>query len=159
VIRLFDTATWKQLGLTLRGHALTITKIRFSHNDQWLLSVSRDRTWRLWEKDTESYRFVASSKSHSRIIWDCCWGVDDAFFATASRDKTVKVWHVGSASQCNVAATLKFDEAVTAITAGHVSNPMRHVLAVGLENGQIFIYTAQAPDVQNWASSLSLSSE
>jgi WD40 repeat protein len=50
VIRLYDTKSWKPVGSILAGHALTITSMKFSSNDRWLLSVSRDRTWRLFEK-------------------------------------------------------------------------------------------------------------
>lgn len=46
---MYDTRTWKRTGTVLAGHALTITKLTFSHDDRWLLSVSRDRTWHLYE--------------------------------------------------------------------------------------------------------------
>ena len=50
IIRLFETETWKPVGIPLVGHALTITSVRFSSDDRWILSASRDRTWRLFEK-------------------------------------------------------------------------------------------------------------
>lgn len=49
VIRLYDTKTWKPVGNVLDGHALTITSICFSPDDSKIVSVSRDRTWRLYE--------------------------------------------------------------------------------------------------------------
>lgn len=50
VIRLYDTATWQQIHPPLAGHTLTITKIVFSPDGQFILSCSRDRTWRLFRK-------------------------------------------------------------------------------------------------------------
>jgi elongator complex protein 2 len=49
VVRLYDTTTWRAHGPPLAGHALTVTRITFSPDDRYLLSVSRDRTWRLFE--------------------------------------------------------------------------------------------------------------
>ncbi|CAG8763760.1 8144_t:CDS:2, partial [Cetraspora pellucida] len=93
IIRLYNTATWKELtNGSLKSHSLTITKIRFSHSDKLILSVSRDRTWSLFEKcegnQATPYKFITKNKAHARIIWDCSWSHDDLLFATASRDKT-----------------------------------------------------------------------
>lgn len=123
LIRVYSTETWQPVGVPLEGHSLTITKLAFSppslqdtEADRWLLSVSRDRTWNVYERasaDGEgafhvpcssfargtdrvsmyaepTYRRAANAKSHARIIWDACWGEDATFFATASRDKTVR---------------------------------------------------------------------
>ena len=95
VIRFYSSATWKPVGAVLGGHALTITKLRFSGSDEWLVSVSRDRTWRVWRRKEGAgegeYKAAGASKSHARIVWDACWAGDDEFFATASRDKTVSL--------------------------------------------------------------------
>lgn len=49
VVRVYDTEKWQLFGRVLEGHSLTVTRIAFSPNDQFVLSVSRDRTWRLFE--------------------------------------------------------------------------------------------------------------
>ncbi|KAM0747952.1 WD40 repeat-like protein [Meredithblackwellia eburnea MCA 4105] len=143
VIRLYEAETWKPVGKILEGHQLTITSMRFSRDDRWLLSVSRDRTWRLFERVDGVYQPAANSKSHARIIWDACWAENDGFFATASRDKTVKIWSQGSEDQkWTNASTLKFDEAATAVASTIIENPSRHLLAVGLENGHVHFFTS-----------------
>ncbi|GAA5979745.1 hypothetical protein JCM5350_002033 [Sporobolomyces pararoseus] len=150
LIRLFDTRTWLPVrteGGVLEGHSLTITKLEFSRDDKWLLSVSRDRSWRVYEKKNEKelgYRLVATGeKAHARIIWDACWSADGSFFATASRDKTAKIWtRKESDSTWESSQILKFDEAATSIANTYLPAQQLHLLSVGLENGQIHLYTS-----------------
>ncbi|GAA5904082.1 hypothetical protein JCM6882_003820 [Rhodosporidiobolus microsporus] len=162
VIRLYNTDTWRPVGDVLTGHALTITRLAFSSGeedltrDRWLLSVGRDRTWRIYERDEGKgvgfYRPLADApKAHSRIIWDACWAADSSFFATASRDKTVKIWTssppAASSSSWSWSSTLKFAEAATSVAATLVSTPeggAQHALAVGLENGEVRVFTSSA---------------
>ena len=120
MIRLYDASTWKELPNPLQSHTLTVTKTKFSHNDKYLLTVSRDRIWSIFERcdegiyykipfntsfqekiltihkyvyiGTTPYKFVTKNKAHSRIIWDCSWSHNDTLFATGSRDKTVCVF-------------------------------------------------------------------
>ncbi|GJJ07345.1 hypothetical protein Clacol_001546 [Clathrus columnatus] len=146
VLRVYHTDNWRLLGEPLSGHKLTITRTRFSPNDTMLLSVSRDRTWRLFKEDPDRKCFVslASAKAHERIIWDCAWIVEpEAYgFATASRDKTVKIWKPRDSSHLNWEAvqTLSFPEAVTSIDFSPALNDGRRRLAIGLEDGSILIY-------------------
>lgn len=89
-----------------------MTRIAFSPDDQLVLTVSRDRTWRLFHREESGWAIfffvvcklfltwgappigyvpIAVDKSHARIIWDCSWAPDGRAFATASRDKTVEL--------------------------------------------------------------------
>ncbi|EGO01970.1 hypothetical protein SERLA73DRAFT_27786, partial [Serpula lacrymans var. lacrymans S7.3] len=49
VIRVYEADTWQLYGLPLEGHALTVTRISFSPDNRFILTVSRDRSWRLFE--------------------------------------------------------------------------------------------------------------
>ena len=48
-IRLWDTSSWKQVGV-LPHHTLTVTQLAFSSGGDRLLAVSRDRCWSLWKQ-------------------------------------------------------------------------------------------------------------
>lgn len=43
-----DANTWKEMQ-KLRGHSLTVTQLEFSPDNQFLLSVGRDRRWTLFK--------------------------------------------------------------------------------------------------------------
>lgn len=148
VIRLFDTTNWQQLPEPLKYHNLTITRLRFSPDDKYLLSVSRDRTYALWEKDPENktagYKLsYADPKAHSRIIWDCAWLPDSTGFATAGRDKSVKLWRKSVEGKWEMKTQVKFDQPVTAIDI----NPVNQKLAVGLDNGALSIHSIESDTI------------
>ncbi|CAG8496848.1 7052_t:CDS:10 [Funneliformis mosseae] len=152
VIRLYDTSTWKELPNPLQSHTLTVTQTKFSHNDKYLLTVSRDRMWSIFERydeGTTPYKFVTKNRAHARIIWDCSWSHDDTLFATGSRDKTVKIWTQimeQEQIQWKCIFVIKLQEAVTAIDFAPILINQRYLLAIGLENGKIIIY--QSDDEQ-----------
>ncbi|TFK75974.1 WD40 repeat-like protein [Pluteus cervinus] len=140
VIRIYDTQKFHPVGEPLVGHALTITRIAFSPDDNFILSVSRDRSWRLFERQpTGEYAPITSDKSHARIIWDCAWAKEGDVFATASRDKLVKIWAPGDKKLWSLVATIKLDAAATAVDFAPVQDGQRR-LAIGLETGEILIY-------------------
>jgi elongator complex protein 2 len=53
-VHIYDTEHFRPFGKPLEGHTLTVTRISFSPDDQLVLTVSRDRTWRLFNKEEES---------------------------------------------------------------------------------------------------------
>lgn len=61
VVRVYHSETWQLVGQPLEGHSLTVTRIAFSPDDRYVLSVSRDRTWRLFELNNEkgTINFIA----------------------------------------------------------------------------------------------------
>ncbi|KAI8887665.1 WD40 repeat-like protein [Backusella circina FSU 941] len=155
VVRLFDTEKWKEAKNGINAHTLTATRVRFSHNGRWLLSVSRDRLWSISERNESDpdtpYKLVAKNKAHARIIWDCSWSHDDRFFITGSRDKTVKIWsHTPDNKNWTCVATIKCTEAVTAVDFAPALVDDKYVVALGLENGHIQLLSSVDNEANEW---------
>ncbi len=95
VIRLYETQHWREIKPSLTAHNLTVTRLRFSHDDRFLLSVGRDRQWFLFRRDEQDQRRYANvssnPKGHSRMLLDATWALAEngRIFATAGRDKLV----------------------------------------------------------------------
>jgi len=151
VVRVYETDRWQPVGQPLQGHSLTVTRIAFSPDDRYILTVSRDRSWRLFETQSDSgFAPVAADKTHSRIIWDCAWAQEGDVFATASRDKTVRIWcSEGDGRKWTSAAILKTPEAATAVAFTPRENTKR-LLAVGTETGEITIYSNDSTSISDW---------
>lgn len=156
---LWDTSTWKQIQ-KLPSHQLTVTQMKFSPNKRWLLTVSRDRRWTLFENDQSSgdgavcnYKLLATADKkngiHSRIIWTCDWTHDSKYFATGSRDAKVVAWQPTdndsgtSLKNYGALSTLELtkNDSVTAIAFGAQKASNDYLAAIGLETGHIHICT------------------
>ena len=132
----------KKLVKTLDGCTLTIVQISFSPNDNFLLTVSRDRSWNLYVKKDNSYEFYQNLKNaHKRIIWCCSWSFDEKYFITGSRDKYISIWSQDDKNKFKKYATLENKEPVTAIEFIDKSfnNGDSYAFIVGFESGKISI--------------------
>ncbi|GFG28391.1 hypothetical protein Cfor_06228 [Coptotermes formosanus] len=177
-IIIWDTSTWKQTQ-RLASHQLTVTQMAFSPDDRFLLSVSRDRRWSLFQlEDNElgakSYRLVSSTDKktgvHSRIIWCCSWTRDSRYFITGSRDGKVAVWGHQSATSETESPLGQYtltskplelpNQSVTALAVAPVKiAPLVYLVAVGLENGCINMYkwsSISGESGDNWQTCLQL---
>lgn len=139
----------------------------FSPDSNKLLSVSRDRTWSLFEYDVNTNSFIMISKSdkrtgiHARIIWCCAWTHDSIYFATGSRDGKLVIW--GENDQCNdkISYCAKTDPLIVpdksftavAFAPTLINNcNSSYLLAVGADCGNIALYKWSNKDksVETW---------
>lgn len=143
VIRIFDSQSWQELKPNLKLHNLTVTRVKFSPDDKYLLTVSRDRQYGIWERNFKDNTFElvnCNPKAHTRIIWDCSWSPlgFGRFFFTCSRDKSIKVWKMIE-GKVELVTTTKFDAPVTSIDVHKKVVSGKVIVAVGLEDGSILI--------------------
>ncbi|KAG5716522.1 putative elongator complex protein 2 [Termitomyces sp. T112] len=151
VVRVYDTTKYQPVGQPLSGHSLTVTRIAFSPDGNFVLSVSRDRSWRLFRaRESGGFIPIAADKSHGRIIWDCAWASEGDVFATASRDKTVKIWEQQQANKWIAVYTIKTSSPATAVAFAPGGTHHRRRLAIGLETGEIFVYSALTTSTAPW---------
>ncbi|KAL8943955.1 MAG: hypothetical protein Q9216_000768 [Gyalolechia sp. 2 TL-2023] len=144
VIRLFETKDWRALRPPLTAHSLTVTSLRFSSDDRYLLSTGRDRQWAVFERDEVDrfmFHFKAKNpKAHSRMILSACWApnIVGKTFITAGRDKTCKIWDL---AKTDTEATVTIT-ASAPVTAVDVLDPLESmlVLAAADEDGGVTIY-------------------
>ncbi|ODH48134.1 hypothetical protein GX48_05729 [Paracoccidioides brasiliensis] len=164
VIRLYDAASssWREIRPPLTAHSLTITCLRFSADDMFLVSVGRDRQWAVSRRVEEGGEgegqsgpvfklLCANPKGHSRMILSASWapmvegaGAGKRIFATAGRDKTVKLWVQGQdqdQESFTCKATMTLSSPVTAVDfLPVVVGQGWFFLAVGLDTGRLSIH-------------------
>jgi elongator complex protein 2 len=127
----------------LDGHTLTIVQIEFSHDDKYLLTVSRDRSWCLYEKTNEPilYKLIHIEKeAHGRIIWGCSWTPDSSLFITGSRDKFLKVWEKEGDTFVNK-HSFEFEDSVTSVNIIPRKINNQFISILGFESGNIELYS------------------
>ncbi|KAL8642683.1 MAG: hypothetical protein Q9228_000651 [Teloschistes exilis] len=145
VIRLFKTKDWREIKPPLAAHSLTVTRLRFTGDDQYLLSTGRDRQWAVFERDgaiPQVFKLKAkNSKAHSRMILGACWApvTAERIFVTGGRDRTCKIWDLQKPDN-QLANTISESAPVTAVDM--VPRPVQGmlVLAVATETGDVVIY-------------------
>lgn len=141
--------------------------MKFSPNNQYLLSVSRDRRWTLFENKSSNTSSVAKSnfeliaktnkdnQIHNRIIWACDWSSDSKLFCTTSRDGKAIIWHKtntitdSSLKEWKSLSCLELKgESITAVSfhlnytkqSKENSQHDKYLIALGFETGKISIY-------------------
>ncbi|CAF2099888.1 unnamed protein product [Rotaria magnacalcarata] len=151
-IILWNTNTWKP-AVRLVVHQLTVVRMVFSNDGRYLLSVSRDRSWSLFDVDESDFqarlhkRISSNNPYHKRIIWTCSFSHDDKYFITGARDQQIHVWRVKEKSDNDNEQPceknyLKLNDSVTAVTfASHLIQNDKYFVVAGLDNGSIFLYT------------------
>ena len=161
-IILWDAKTWRVVQ-RLSGPTLTVTQIEFSPCGKYLLCVSRDRTWHLFQENKDNAaeeRFfpVANTDKktsiHQRLIWACSWSYDSKYFATGSRDKKIAIWSKQKSDESNLQASclkeygmackvpLVLESSVTALAFSKFScekSDSMYLIAAGLEVGKIAV--------------------
>lgn len=74
------------------GHTEAVSAVCFGKkNDNWIFSVSQDKTLKMWEFSENSLKVKFTEKAHDKDINGIGISPNDKLVATASQDKTIKV--------------------------------------------------------------------
>jgi len=92
-IRLINFQTGEVVAL-LRGHSDVIFGLKFSPDGNRLISVSADKTARIWNVLTQ--RTIHIFKGHTDFIFGVAFSPDGNLAVTASNDDTLKLWNAKS---------------------------------------------------------------
>ena len=87
---LYKRAPWVLLH-TLQGHTDGIAAIAFSPDGQLIVTVSYDRTAKLWNPLTG--KPLHTLQGHDHFIREAIFSPNSKLIATASRDNTAKLWN------------------------------------------------------------------
>ena len=153
VIRLYDTTDWHEIKPALVAHSLTITRLCFSSDDVYLLSVGRDRQWTVFKRSDQDPAlfslFNSNPRGHSRMILGASWTPDtgNPVFATAGRDKTVKIWRMEN-NEFACKSTLSLKTSVTAICFFPTECKGSFILATGGDSGEIAIHQISSDSLE-----------
>lgn len=69
VVRVYDTIKYHLVGQPLGGHSLTVTRIAFSPDERFILSVSRDRSWRLYTAQESGGKCFELLAQYNIVYW------------------------------------------------------------------------------------------
>ncbi|KAL4899257.1 hypothetical protein BDW74DRAFT_171630 [Aspergillus multicolor] len=155
VVRLYDTSDWHEIRPSLAAHTLTITSLAFSADNQYLLSVGRDRQWAVYHRNKSNPSMFAlmttNPKGHSRMILDADWApaseTQSPIFATAGRDRSIKLWRLfGESIECR--ATIPTRSSVTALSfLPRIYNGLLY-LATGEDDGKISVHQIKVDGIE-----------
>lgn len=90
-VQVFDSAS-KKLIRNLKGHKGPVRKIKFSPNKVNLLSISDDKTFKVWDIPTETE--IKSVVAHEDYIRACAITKNGKYFITGSYDHKIKIWSI-----------------------------------------------------------------
>lgn len=74
----------------LNEHEGQVKAARWSHDDKYIVSCSRDKTIWIWEK--EEMDFSSIHKEHTEDVKDVMFAPDDSVIVSVSFDSTTKIW-------------------------------------------------------------------
>ncbi|MEV3986229.1 AAA family ATPase [Nonomuraea sp. NPDC049758] len=103
-VRIWDTATGRQIGTPLTGHRGEVYTVAFSPDGKRLASASGDKTVRVW--DAASGRQIGAPLiGHTSKVFSVAFSPDGTRLASASADATVRIWDAATGRQIGTPLT------------------------------------------------------
>lgn len=73
----------------MQAHDSAVLALKYSHNDEWLLSGDQDGTVKYWQPNFNNVNIV---QAHSDAIRDIAFSPNDSKFVTCLDDSSMKLW-------------------------------------------------------------------
>ena len=118
---LWRVADWAPAGQPLEAHSLTVTQMAFSSTGQHLLTVSRDRTFAVWERQTagETLSALCLKVRNGSVGNGCVWSALvprlTQYVQISMSQESIHLWQMtkGKGLSCSIrgAGTASFVEA------------------------------------------------
>ncbi|VDN28969.1 unnamed protein product [Gongylonema pulchrum] len=134
-IMIWDSESWRRR-CELQYHKLTVVQLAFSTNDQFLLSVSRDRNFAIFAQSPEGTVFADTIFCSIKKSFSTCKNT-----SAANVGEPLCFWRFDG-RDIELMAENKYSCAVTAVDFVPEILDGRYILAVGFENGEI--------GIENW---------
>ncbi|MBL8817341.1 MAG: protein kinase [Planctomyces sp.] len=90
-LQVFSLKTRKPIA-AIAAHKNTIYQLVSAHTQPWLVSISGDRTAKLWE--TGSWKLLRTFSGHLYPVVCCAMSPDEQTLATGDEWGTIKLWHL-----------------------------------------------------------------
>ena len=80
----------------MQAHDSAVRAIKYSHNDDWLISADQDGIVKYWQTN---FNNLMEIHAHSDPVRDLAFAPTDSKFVTASDDTTLKTWDFSSGKE------------------------------------------------------------
>lgn len=102
IVRVFEIVTGDDW--TFEGHTKVVSTVAFSHDSDFIVSGSIDRTIRVWHLASRVCKHVL--EGHQRGLYSVVFSNDDTRIASAAADDTVRVWDAATGECLQTLETL-----------------------------------------------------
>ena len=131
-----------QVQQKLPGHNYTVLQLKFSSSGKYLAAVGRDRQTSVYLKNPQGqFECIYLQTTHAKLIYSVAISCDEQLLAAGSRDKTLRVWKLNEQGLIDL-TTIKLHDGIRSLEFG--SEKLldgSHPLWIGLENGDILVYS------------------
>lgn len=123
----------------LHAHKMTVNRVRWNLNGNWLLTGARDQTTKLW--DLRTLKEIETYRGHKREVTSCAWHpFHEGLFATCSADGCINFHLVGRPDPI-----AKLDQAHDSAVCEIAWHPFGHTLASCSNDQLLRFWTRNRP--------------
>lgn len=133
-VHFWDVAGSKMKSSLTDPHSDSVTSVRFSLDDQQLLTAGTDKFAKIF--DVASGNAVRSFEGHTEHVLAADWQADQSTIATAGADKAIKVWNARTGEQIRTISN--YSKQVTAL---EFVGPGGNIISCGGDKG-VKLHTA-----------------